>query len=181
MNATLGLEDEAGFTMVSPLKRTWSRRGQTPVTHTSIDHHDRLNILGILLVSSKGKKIRLSIKSYWHSLTGEEVIAFLKQILRLVRGYVVLVWDRHPIHKRKAVQTFIQSQKRLVVFEFPVAAPELNPAEFIWTQTVEYVAGTAPHDKYELQANVFAGISRTRISQSRLFSCLRGSKLDWLH
>jgi hypothetical protein len=28
--------------------------------------------------------------------------------------------------------------------------------EFIWTQTVEYVAGTAPYDKYEMQANVFA-------------------------
>jgi hypothetical protein len=67
----------------------------------------------------------------------------------------VLVWDRHPIHKRKSVQNFIQPQKYLVVFEFPVAAPELNPAEFVWTQTVEYVAGTAPHDKYELQAIVF--------------------------
>jgi len=167
--------------MVSPLKRTWSRRGQTPIIRTSIDHHARLNILGVLLVSPKGKKIRLSIKSYWHSITGNEVISFLKQILRVVRGYIVLVWDRHPIHKRKAVQSFIQAHQRLIVFEFPVAAPELNPAEFIWTQTVEYVAGTAPHDKYELQANVFAGIARTRISQKRLFSCLSGSKLDWLN
>jgi transposase len=181
LNATLGLEDEAGFTLVSPLKRTWSQRGQTPITRTSIDHHDHLNILGVLLVSPKGQKIRLSIKSYWHSLTGEEVISFLKQILCLVRGSLVLVWDRHPTHKRKAVQNFIQSQPRLLVFEFPVAAPELNPAEFIWTQTVEYVAGTAPHDKYELQANVFAGISRTRVSQKRLFSCLLGSKLDWIN
>lgn len=181
LNATLSLEDEAGFTMVSPLKRTWSRRGQTPVIRTSIDHHDRLNILGVLLVSPKGKKIRLSIKSYWRSITGEEVIAFLKQILRRIHGCSVLVWDRHPIHKRKAVQNFIQSQTRLTVFEFPVAAPELNPAEFLWTQTVEYVSGTAPHDKYELQANVFAGISRTRISQSRLFSCLHASKLDWIN
>ncbi|OGZ18414.1 MAG: hypothetical protein A2494_02185 [Candidatus Lloydbacteria bacterium RIFOXYC12_FULL_46_25] len=167
--------------MVSPLKRTWSRRGQTPVLHTSIAHHDRLNILGVLLVSPKGKKIRLSIKSYWHNLTGEEVIAFLKQILRRVRGYIVLVWDRHPIHKRRAVQDFIQAHKRLIVFEFPVAAPELNPAEFIWTQTTEYIAGTAPHDKYEMQANVFAGISRIRISQKRLFACLLGSKLDWIN
>ena len=167
--------------MVSPLKRTWSRRGQTPVTCTSIDHHDRLNILGVLLVSPKGKKIRLSIKSYWYNLTGEEVIDFLKQILRLVRGAVVLVWDRHPIHKRRTVQDFIQAHKRLIVFEFPVAAPELNPAEFIWTQTTEYIAGTAPHDKYELQANVFAGIARIRISQKRLFACLQGSKLDWIN
>lgn len=167
--------------MVTPLKRTWSRRGQTPIRRTSISHHDRLNILGALLVSPKGKKIRLSVKSYWQNLKGEETIAFLKQILRLVSGQIVLVWDRHPIHKRKAVQAFIQAQKRLTVFEFPVAAPDLNPAEFIWTQTVEYVAGTAPHDKYELQATVFAGISRTRISQNRLFSCLQGSKLDWLN
>jgi len=166
--------------MVSPLKRTWARRGQTPVSRTSIDHHERLNILGVLLVSPKGKKIRLSIKSYWHSLTGEEVIAFLKQVLRLVRGFVVLVWDRHPIHRRKAVQNFLQSQKRLIVFEFPVAAPELNPAEFIWTQTTEYIAGTAPHNKHELQANVFAGIARIRVSQKRLFACLHGSKLDWI-
>jgi len=167
--------------MVPPLKRTWSRRGQTPIIRTSIDHHARLNILGVLLVSPKGKKIRLSIKSYWHSITGNEVISFLKQILRVVCGYIVLVWDRHPIHKRKAVQSFIQAHQRLIIFEFPVAAPELNPAEFIWTQTVEYVAGTAPHDKYELQANVFAGIARTRISQKRLFACLSGSKLDWLN
>ena len=180
MKATLGLEDEAGFTLVSPVKRTWSRRGQTPVFRTRIDHHDRLNILGILLVSPKGKKIRLSVKSYWNTITGEEVIAFLKQILRLVRGHIVIVWDRHPIHRRALVKEFIQTQKRLHVFEFPVAAPELNPAEYIWTQTKAYTAGTAPHDTYELQANVFAGISRTRISQKRLFACLRKSKISWI-
>lgn len=146
---------------------------------TSIDHHDRLNILGALLVSPKGKKIRLTIKSYWYSLTSEEGIAFLKQLLRLVRGFIVLVWDRHPIHKRKAVQEFIQAHKRLVVFEFPVAAPELNPAEFIWTQTKEHIAGTVPHDKYELQSNVSTGIARTRASQIRLFACLRGTRLAW--
>lgn len=177
----MALEDEAGFSLVSPLKRTWARRGQTPILRTSIEHHDRLNVLGVLLVSPKGKKIRLSIRSYWHSLTSAEVIAFLIQLLRLVRGCIVLVWDRHPIHKRQAVQDFIRSHKRLIVFEFPVAAPELNPAEFIWTQAKEYIAGTAPYDTYELQTNVYAGIARTRISQKRLFACLQGSHLDWLN
>ena len=165
--------------MVSPVKRTWSRRGQTPAFRTRIDHHDRLNLFGVLLVSPKGKKVRLSIKSYWDTLTGEKVIAFLKQVLRLVRGHLVLVWDRHPIHRRALVKQFIASQKRLHVFEFPVAAPELNPAEYIWTQTKEYIAGTAPHDKDELQTNVLAGIARTRISPKRLSACLRNSKVVW--
>lgn len=165
--------------MVSPVKRTWSRRGQTPTFRTRIDHHDRLSLFGILLVSTTGKKIRLSIKSYWDTLTGEKVIIFLEQVLRLVRGHLVLVWDRHPIHRRALVKQFIASKKRLHVFEFPVAAPELNPAEYIWSQTKEYTAGIAPHNKDELRANVLAGISRTRVSQKRLSACLRNSKVPW--
>jgi putative transposase len=180
LGATLVLEDESGFSLVSPLKRTWSRRGQTPVQRTAIDHHQRLNLLGGLLVSPKGKRIRLCIRSFWHSLTGTEVIAFLQQILHRVSGSIVLVWDRHPIHKRKMVQDFLAKHKRLHMFYFPVAAPELNPAEFIWTQATEYTAGTAPHNGKELQTNVFNAIARTRSSQNRLQACLLGTRLNWI-
>jgi len=109
------------------------------------------------------------------------MIAFLQQILHQVSGPIVLVWDRHPIHKRKAVQDFLAKHKRLYMFYFPVAAPELNPAEFIWTQATEYTAGTAPHNKKELQTNVFNAIARTRQSQKRLYACLLGSRLDWIN
>ncbi len=180
MGATLVLEDESGFSLISPLKRTWARRGQTPVRKTSIDHHQRLNLLGALLVSPKGKRIRLSIRSYWHSLTGKEVIAFLQQILKLVSGPIVLIWDRHPIHKRKMVQDFLAAHKRLHTFYFPVAAPELNPTEFVWTQITEYIAGTAPHNGKELQTNIFNAIARTRTSQKRLQTCLLGTHLNWI-
>ena len=181
MGATLVLEDESGFSLVSPLKRTWSRRGHTPVWKTSIDHHQRLNLLGALLVSPKGKRIRLCIRSYWISLTGKEVIAFLQQILDRMSDPMVMVWDRHPIHKRKTVQDFLASHERLHMFYFPVAAPELNPAEFIWTQATEYTAGTAPHNAKELQTNVFNAIARTRTSQKRLQACLLGTHLDWIN
>ena len=132
------------------------------------------------MVSTRGKRIRLCIRSYWHSLTGQEVIAFLQQILDRVAGSIVLVWDRHPIHKRKTVQQFLAKQKRLHMFYFPVAAPELNPAEFIWTQATEYTAGTAPLNGKELQINVFNAIARTRTSQKRLQACLLGTHLKWI-
>jgi transposase len=109
------------------------------------------------------------------------VIAFLQQILARVSGPIVLVWDRHPIHKRKAVQDFLVSHRRLHMFYFPVAAPELNPAEFIWTQALEYTAGTAPYNGKELQTNVFHAIARIRTSQKRLQACLLGSRLDWIN
>jgi transposase len=135
----------------------------------------------VLLVSPKGKRIRLSIRSYWYSLTGNEVIVFLQQILHLLSGPIVLVWDRHPIHKRKAVQEFLNRHKRLHMYYFPIAAPELNPAEFIWTQITEFTAGTAPHHRAELRINIFSAIARTRMSQKRLQACLLGSRLNWIN
>lgn len=165
---------------MSPLKRTWALRGQTPTIRTSIDHHARLNLLGALLVLPKGQVIRLSVQSYWHSLTGKEVIAFLQQLLALVPGPIVLVWDRHPIHTRKLVTDFLAEQPRLYVEWFPVAAPELNPVEYVWTQVSEYHAGTVPHDRLELQATVLAGIARTRKSQRRLRACFLATHLDWI-
>ena len=140
----------------------------------------RLNVLGALLVLPNGQALHLSVKSYDHSLTGKEVIAFLKQLLQLVPSHLVLVWDRHPIHERKMVQDFIASQERLHVYHFPVAAPELNPVEFVWTQVSEYTAGTAPHNRLELQANLFSAIARTRNSQKRLLACLLATHLHWL-
>ena len=107
------------------------------------------------------------------------MIAFLQQILDRVSGPIVMVWDRHPIHKRKMVQEFLAKHKRLHMFYFPVAAPELNPAEFVWTQTTEYMAGTAPHDSQELQTNVCNATARTRASQKRLQACLLGTRLKW--
>jgi transposase len=165
--------------LVSPLKRTWSPCGQTPIIRTSIQHHERINLLGALFVLPDGNNIKLTVKSYWHSLTGDEVIAFLKQILSTIPGPIVLVWDNHPIHKRQKVQDFLAAQDRLYVYHFPIAAPELNPVEFVWTQVSEYTAGTAPHNHDELQSNVFAGIARTRSSQKRLRACFLGTRLDW--
>jgi transposase len=175
----LALEDESGFSLVSPLKRTWSPRGQTPTIRTSPNHHERLNLLGAVVVLPSGHNFKLSIRSYRHSLRGEQVIAFLKQLLRRFSGEIVLVWDNHPIHKRHLVQEFITQQPRLHVYWFPICAPELNPAEFVWTQLSEYTANSAPHNMFELRHNIQAGLARTRRSQSRLQVCLYAASLSW--
>jgi transposase len=146
---------------------------------TSIQHHPRRNLLGAVLVSPTGRRLRLAVRSHWRNLRGEEVIAFVEQVLRRVRGPMVLVWDRHPIHRRAKVQTFLAAQARLSVYELPVAAPELNPVEFVWTQVSEATAGLAPRDRSELQANLDAGVARTRHSPKRLRACLLGTGLSW--
>ena len=165
--------------MVAPLKRTWAPRGQTPRVRTSIQHHPRRNLLGAVLVSPTGRRLRLAVRAHWRTLRGEEVIAFVRQVLGRVRGPLVWVWDRHPMHRRAKVHTFLADQARLTVYELPVAAPELNPVEFVWTQVSEATAGLAPRDRSELKANLDAGVARTRRSAKRLHACLLGTGLSW--
>lgn len=173
------MPDESGFSLVSPLKRTWAPRGHTPVIRTSLEHKERLNLIGAVCVSPRQRKIKLHLQSYWIALTGDEVIVFLKHLLHCISGPIVVVWDKHPIHGRRKVEDFLARHPRLHVYDFPTAAPELNPTEWVWAQVTEYTAGSAPHNKMELQANVMAGVTRTRRSPSRLWACVFGSDLPW--
>jgi transposase len=180
LKATLVFEDESGFSLVSPLKRTWAPCGHTPVVRTSLDHHQRLNLLGAVLVPyHRTKGLQLSIRSFTRTLTGVQVVAFLKQLLRTVRGEIVFVWDNHPIHQRKLVEEFLDNEPRFHVDWFPTCAPELNPAEFIWTQLKEHTASTAPHNLFELRPNILLGVAKIRRSPSRLQYCLSASDLSW--
>lgn len=167
--------------MVSPLKRTWAPKGHPPIVYTSLTHSVRINLLGALLVSPARNKFRLRMHSHTSNLRGEEVLAFLAHLLRYVAGPLVLVWDKHPIHQRKTVQDFVARHPRLHVYTLPTGTPELNPAEGIWSQVDEYLAGTAPRTREELRGNVLAGVARTRKSQRRLRACLLGSQLPWKH
>lgn len=170
-------EDETGFSLVSALKRTWAPRGQTPTVLTSLDHHERLNLLGGLRVSPGKRRMKLMVRAHRRTLRGEEVIAWLTGLLRRVRGPIVLVWDQHPIHQRKKVQAFIAAQPRVHVYEFPTGAPELNPVEWIWQQVTDVTASTAPHNRFELRTNVMAAVARVRRSPRRLWAGFAGAKL----
>jgi transposase len=171
--------DEAGFSLVSPLKRSWSPRGQTPTARTSLNHHQRMNLLGALLVSPKLRKIRLSVRSFLCNLRSKHAIIFLKQVLTLVPGDMILVWDNHKIHISPQTQEFINDHPRIHEYRFPTCAPELNPVEFVWTQINQHTASFAPHNIQELCDRVQAGIARTRASKNRLLACLKTADLSW--
>jgi len=164
---------------VSPLKRSWSPRGQTPTARTSLNHHQRLSMFGALLVSPKMRSIRLSIRSFQCSLRSEHTLAFLEQLLSLIPDPIVLVWDNHKIHISSPALEFIQRHPRLHVYRFPICAPELNPVEFVWTQVSEHNAGFAPHNLQELCERTWTGVDRARASRKRLLACLKTSGLSW--
>ena len=84
-----------------------------------------------------------------------------------------------PIHRRLIVREFVAAHSRLRVHLFPAYAPELNPAEFVWTQADRELANGAADDLAELRHHLGAAIRRLRQSQLLLRSCIHASGLPW--
>jgi len=69
---------------------------------------------------------------------------------------------------------------RLQVEPFPGYAPELNPAEFVWTQAKRALANSAPADLPDLQRWLRQATRRLVRSQDLLWACIAMSDLPWL-
>lgn len=145
-----------------------------------MNHHDRLNLIGALVISPKGRRLRVRIQSSTKTLSGDDILKYLQAMLADIAGPIVLVWDNAHIHvHRKKAQAFIASQPRLHVFQLPRYAPELNPVEFLWAQVSEHLACRAPRSLDELKGLVHKAIQRSRASWWRLEACLRGADVSW--
>jgi transposase len=158
--------------------RTWAPKGDTPVVRY-LYKQDRISAISALAVSPKRKRLALYLTLRTRNLTGLDVRAFLQHLLRHLRGPVVLLWDRGPIHRRREVKQWSTAHPRLQVEEFPAYAPELNPAEYVWAQADRALANSAPTDLRQLNGMLRNSVRRIRGSQSLLWSCIHASDLPW--
>ena len=65
--------------------------------------------------------------------TAEPVVAFLRDLLKHLRGNVVVVWDGGGNHKGPAIRAFLKRNRRLTLERLPAYAPDLNPVEAVWS------------------------------------------------
>jgi transposase len=170
--------DESGFLLIPNVRRTWAPRGQTPCLRHRY-RHDRLSVCSGLAVSPRRRRLALYLRCRARSLTGLDIRAFLQHLLRHLRGPVDLLWDRGSIHRRREVRTFLADHPRLHVHYFPAYAPELNPAEYVWTRADHELANGVPDDLRELRARRAGATRRLRRSQALLWSCIYASDLPW--
>lgn len=173
--------DESGFLLIPNVARTWAPRGETPLLRHSFKRK-KISTLSAVTVSPQRQRLGLYVQYHDDNITGVEVVAFLRSLLRHLRGPVVVVWDQGQIHKRDVVKKFLREkkrQKRLYVYRFPGYAPELNPDEFVWTQLKKRLSNSVPEDVSELLRLLRKEFKRLRQSQRLLWSCIYASKLPW--
>ena len=163
--------------MLTPtVVRTWAPRGQTPCLRHS-QRHDRISVISGLSVSPARLRVGLYYQWHHHNVRDVEAVAYLRHMLRHLRGPVVLIWDRLGVHRSQLVQQLCRRVPRLRLEFLPAYAPELNPDEGVWRQTKNRLANDCPTDRFDLALNVIGELEALRRSSSRLWSCITHSGL----
>ena len=125
---TVMFVDESGFYQLPAAVRTWAPRGGTPVLRAPLDYEHLSVISGI---TPAGK---LYMRVFEQSISGEEVVGFLRHALREISGKLTIVWDGLPAHRGQTVKGFLAggASRRLHLERLPSYAPDLNPDEGVW-------------------------------------------------
>lgn len=119
LNAWLVFIDENGLLLLLVVRRTWGRRGCTPVLLHRGRHRHKVSAIAALCVSPDRREVRLRS---WPSCSNSSASSTCP---------LALVWDRSQTHRGLAVATFLDVVESLQ-FSFPPYAPELNPVEYVW-------------------------------------------------
>ena len=126
--------DESGFSERPTVRRTWSKKGITPIIR-STGSWKNVSATGIVTTDKHLKKVRELCRFKRGSVRKEDTLQTLKHLSRQVKGRIALLWDGLAQHKAKIVREYLHHYKdRFVIVErFPAYAPELNPQEYLWS------------------------------------------------
>lgn len=119
---TLVFVDESGFYLLPSVVRTYAPVRQTPIITARLTR-DHLSVMGGM--TPQGKIYALTRQA---PLNGMNTIEFLVHLLHVAGPRLLVIWDGSPIHRRKAVNDFVEeTDGRIRVEALPGYAPDLNP------------------------------------------------------
>lgn len=161
--------DEAGFYLLPGRVRTYAPRGQTPVLRVPLTRDHLSAISGI---TPKGKLLQMVQEEAFH---GEDVVRFLRHLLRHLPGTLLVIWDGSPIHRNQAVKQFLAEDAtgRVHLEQLPGYAPDLNADEGIW-HYVKHVElrNVCCRDLTHLKRELHLAIARLRHKRTVIQGCI---------
>lgn len=169
--------------MAPLIRSSQAPQGHTPVIRPPGRHRQKVSVAAALCRRPATGHLRLLHESFPDQYVDDwRYSQFLRQqVLGRLRGPVLLLHDRGPLHRGDFTQEVIdQFRSRLQVEEFPSYAPELNPAEQLWTWTKnEQLANFVPRDLTELLLGVEHVIKQAAGDQHRLQAFFDNTPLKW--
>lgn len=166
--------------MMAPLvRRTLAPAGQTPVLEQKASHRDRVSLVAALSLSPRRQRIALHFRTDRRQfINNERVAEFLEDLLRQLRGPLIVVWDRGNMHRGPPIRDVLRRFPRLELASLPSYAPELNPVEHLWNHLkYQKFPNYAPRDVHDLDAKARRHLHRIRNDHARLASFFAASDL----
>lgn len=164
--------DESGFYLLPHVARTYAPVGRTPILG---DVCSREHLSVISAVSPQGE---LYFRIQDESFDSLGIIRFLKQLLAMIPGKLMIVWDGCKIHHSQAIRDFLAqgAAERIHLERLPAYAPDLNPDEGIWAylKTValpNFCARSTVHLKRELKK----ALKRLKARKDVVIGCFAGA------
>ena len=179
LRAVFCFYDESGFSERPSVRRTWGRRGETPIIR-STGSWKNISATGIVATDAAMKRVRALCTFTKGAVRKEDTVRALKHLVRHIKGPIALLWDGLAQHRAKIVRKFLELRKdRFIIVErFPAYAPELNPQEYVWAASkTKDMANFCPEEADDLSRHAKKSIKRIQNSPHILRGALKKSSL----
>ena len=131
--------DETGLRSDDVRGRSFAPKGKTPVVRVN---SKRENVGLISTVTNQGKVRWMVLNG---ALDSDQLIAFLKRLVKDAKRKVFLILDNLRVHHAKLVKAWLaKHQDEIEVFYLPSYSPELNPDEMLNADLKQAVTTKAP-------------------------------------
>src|SRR6266436_7565259 len=119
LGAHLVLADESGFLLAPLVAKTWAPQGCTPLLRHRQGRRDKISVISGISVSPQRQRLGLYYLLYFDNIGQEEVCRFLRELLRHLRGSVIVLLDNSSTHQGKPLQQLLRQHSRLQIELFP--------------------------------------------------------------
>jgi transposase len=163
------------------LRRSQAPRGHTPICEQPGGHRDKVSTIAGLSLSPLRQHLGLYFQTFPYAyVTAPAAADFVEELLKQLRGKVIVVWDRGPIHRGPALRQLLKRFPRLSVEYLPAYAPDLNPVEHLWNHLkYDQLANFVPSSVLHLNCLVQATLEVAAEDQQRLRSFYAASELPF--
>jgi transposase len=161
------------------VRRSWAPVGRTPLLEAWGRHRDKVSAIAALTVSPAYRRLGLYFATDpQRYITAEGAAAFLRDLLRHLRGRVIVVWDNGSNHKGEPIRALLRRFPRLSPERLPPCAPELSPVEAVWAH-LKYgrMANFVPEDVQHLDDIVTEHLIEANLERGRLEALWQSSEL----
>jgi transposase len=163
--------------LIPNVVRTWAPQGQTPIHRHRQGRRDRISVISGVSLSPWRLRLSLYYLLFFDNIGQQEVCRFLRELLRHLRGPIIVLLDNSSTHKGEPIEQLQRQHPRLQVEYFPSYAPELNPDEGVWSLAKRQLANSCPRDVDELMKDILRSIDAIRSSPQKLRFCIQQSEL----